>query len=74
MKFALAIFIMIAAVVLIPSHGHTSSNERARTPPPAARIQKAEVYHLVYIVDQKGRMVLVRHNNSRGRRGAKVLR
>ncbi len=74
MKFASAILFATTLGMLIPSQAYSSSNERARTPPRTAKVQKVEVYRLVYIVDEKGHMVLVRHDNARVRQGAKVSR
>ena len=74
MNFVSAILIAITLGILLPSQAYSSSNERARTPPRTAKVQRVEVYRLVYIVDEKGRMVLVRHDNALVRQGAKVSR
>ena len=74
MNFVSAILIAITLGMLLPSQAYSSSNERARTPPRTAKVQKVEVYRLVYIVDEKGHMVLVRHDNALVRQGAKVPR
>ena len=74
MNFVSAILIAITLGILLPSQAYSSSNERARTPPRTAKVQRVEVYRLVYIVDEKGHMVLVRHDNALVRQGAKVPR
>lgn len=70
----MVILITMTLGMLMPSQGHSSSDESRRTAPPVARIQKAEVYYLVYVVDEKGHMVLVRQDNSRVRQGGQVSR
>ena len=74
MNFVSAILIAITLGMLLPSQAYSSSNERARTPPRTAKVQRVEVYRLVYIVDEQGHMVLVRHDNALVRQGAKVSR
>ena len=74
MKFTMAFLITMTLGIFMPSQGYSSSDERTRTAPPVARIQKAEVYYLVYIVDKKGHMVLVRQDNARVRPGGPVSR
>ena len=72
MNFVSAILIAITLGMLIPSQAYSFSNERVRTQPRTAKVQKVEVLRLVYIVDEKGHMVLVRHDNALVRQGAKV--
>jgi len=55
---------LIALSALLAAPVNASSFERPRAAAPATRIQKPDVYRLVYIVDERGHLVLVRQDGA----------
>ena len=65
MQSLFSFFIILIFTLLLPTNGSASSYERANRAEPNARVQTPRVYRLVYIVDDRGHWVLVRHDGSR---------
>ena len=62
---AFCLFLLpLALGAMFPASVQASSFERPRAAAPATRIQKPDVYRLVYIVDERGHLVLVRHDGA----------
>ena len=62
---AFCLFLLpLALGAMFPASVQASSFERSRGAAPATRIQKPDVYRLVYIVDERGHLVLVRQDGT----------
>jgi len=63
-----SVLALVALTLQIPARGHASSYERSKIESPVTRMQKGWVYRLVYIVDDRGRWILVRSDGTREER------
>ena len=62
---AFCLFLLpLALGAMFPASVQASSFERSRAAAPATRVQKPDVYRLVYVVDKRGRWVLVRQDGA----------
>jgi len=62
---AFCLFLLpLALGAMFPASVQASSFERPRAAAPATRVQKPDVYRLVYIVDERGHLVLVRQDGA----------
>ena len=64
MKATASFLAFIALSALLPAPASASSFERSRAAAPATRVQKPNVYRLIYVVDKRGRWVLVRQDGA----------
>jgi len=65
MPYFFSLLILMAVSLILPANGHASSYERSNRAEPATRAQTPWMYLPLYVLDKKGRLVLVRDDGSR---------